>query len=65
MKYENLTDVAEALTSSNYELIGINLLVTCIAILAVYVHARLKKSAELREINSNFSNVLEQQKRVG
>lgn len=60
--YENLTDVAESLTSSNYELIGINLLVTCIAIVAVYIHSRLKKSAELREINNNFSTILDQQK---
>lgn len=64
MKYENLKDVAEALTSANNELILINLLVTCLAIVAVYFHSRLKKSAELREINNNFSNVLEQQKKL-
>lgn len=64
MKYENLTDVAEVLTSSNNELIAINLLVTCFAIVAVYFHSRLKKSAELREINNNFSNVLNQQKKL-
>lgn len=64
MKYENLKDVAEALTSANNELIFINLLVTCLAIVAIYFYSRLKKSAELREINNNFSNVLEQQKKL-
>jgi hypothetical protein len=61
MKYENLTDVTKALASSNCELITINIIVTCIAIVTVYVHSRLKKSAELKEINNNFSNVLQQQ----
>ena len=62
MKYENLNDIAQSLTSSNYELIGINLIITFLAILAVYIHSRLKKSAELTEINNNFTKVLDQQR---
>ena len=62
MKYENLNDVAQSLTSSNYELIVINLVITCLAIVGVYIHSRLKKSAELAEINQNFTKVLDQQK---
>ncbi len=34
------------------------------AVVAVYFHSRIKKSAELKEINSNFSNVLKQQEEL-
>ncbi len=56
--------MAEALVSLKYDIIIINFIVVCIAIIGVYVHARLKKSAELAEINKNFSTVLEQQKEL-
>ena len=62
MKYENLDGIAQSLISSNYELIGINLIITFLAIVGVYIHSRLKKSAELTEINNNFAKVLDQQK---
>lgn len=64
MKYENLNEIAEALQSENYELIFTNLIITCLAIALVYFHARFKKSAELKEINNNFSNLLQQQKEL-
>jgi hypothetical protein len=38
-----------------------NGVVLCLAILGVYLFTRLKKSAELTEINNNFSTVLKQQ----
>ena len=64
MKYENLGDFANSLIELNYGLIAINLIITCLAIIAVYVHSRLKKSAELAEINSNFNTVLRQQEEI-
>ena len=64
LKYENFKDFAEALSSSNNDLIYINLLVTCLAIIAVYFHSRFKKAGELREINNNFSNVVTQQQKL-
>lgn len=62
MKIESLNDISEVLVTQKYDLIVINLVSLCIAIVAVYFVARLKKSAELKEINSNFSTVLQQQK---
>jgi transcription elongation factor Elf1 len=62
MKIESLNDISEALVTQKYDLIVINLVSLCIAIVAVYFLARLKKSAELKEINSNFATVLQQQK---
>ncbi len=63
-EYTNLESMANAIVSANYSLIGINLLITCIAIVGVYFHARIKKSAELHEINTNFKTVLKQQKEL-
>jgi hypothetical protein len=64
LKYENFKDFAEALSSSNNDLIYVNLLVTCLAIIAVYFHSRFKKAGELSEINNNFSNVVTQQQKL-
>ncbi|QYJ98238.1 hypothetical protein K0J45_03065 [Shewanella alkalitolerans] len=64
MKYENLSDIASALMDLKHELIVINLVVVCLAIVGVYFHARIRKSAELREINNNFTEVLKQQKEL-
>ena len=61
MKSEDFKNFADALVGLKYDLILINLLVLCIAIVAVYFLARIKKSAELKEINNNFATVLEQQ----
>jgi len=61
LEYENLKDIAEALVNLKYDLIIINLVVICLAVVAVYFVSRLKKSAELKEINNNFSTVLKQQ----
>lgn len=57
----DLKNIADALVNLKYDLIAINLIVLCIAILSVYFLARIKKSAELKEINNNFNTVLEQQ----
>ena len=62
MKIESLNDISEALVTQKYDLVVINLVSLCIAIVVVYIVARLKKSAELKEINSNFATVLQQQK---
>lgn len=64
MKYENLNDIAEALNAMKYDVIAVNLVIICFAIVAVYFHSRIKKSAELKEINNNFNSVLEQQKEL-
>jgi hypothetical protein len=61
LKHENLTDVALALASFKTEVLATNGVVLCLAILGVYLFTRLKKSAELTEINNNFSTVLKQQ----
>jgi len=61
LKYENLNDIAEALLNLKYDLIVINLVIVCLAVVAVYFVSRIKKSAELKEINNNFSTVLKQQ----
>ena len=64
MSYDDLEKIIQSLTSSNYDLIMINIFVSCLAVIGVYIHSRLKKSAELSEINRNFSNVLSQQKKL-
>ena len=61
MGYENFNDIAEALLNLKYDLIVINLVIVFLAIIATYYVSRLKKSAELQEINNNFSTVLKQQ----
>lgn len=61
MKYENLNDIADALINLKHDILVINLVILCLAVVAVYFHARIKKSAELKEINDNFSTVLKQQ----
>lgn len=62
MKYENLNDLAEALITLKYDVIIVNIVIICLAMVFVYFHGRIKKSAELKEINNNFKTVLEQQK---
>jgi hypothetical protein len=64
LKYENLNDLAEGLTALKYEVIIVNLVIVCLAIVAVYFHGRIKKLAELKEINNNFETVLKQQKEL-
>lgn len=64
IEYEELNNIAEALTTLNYKFIAVNALITCIAIVGIYIYSRIKKSAELHEINLNFDNVLEQQKKI-
>jgi len=61
LKYENLNDIAEALINLKYDMIVINLVILCLAVVAVYFLSRFKKNAELKEINKNFSIVLKQQ----
>ncbi len=56
----NSNDFSKALLSN--EIIIINIVTIFISILVVYYYARLKKSAELTEINNNFNTLLEQQK---
>jgi hypothetical protein len=61
LKYENLLDIARSLGEVNLYL---NLIVVFLAIVGVYFYERFKKSAELREINNNFTEVLRQQKEI-
>lgn len=64
MKYENLEQIAQILLNANKEQTITNIVITCVAILIVYIYSRIKKSAELKEININFSNIVEQQKKL-
>lgn len=64
MSQENAKDIAEALISLKYDLIAVYFVALCLAILGVYLFTRLKKSAELKEINNNFESVLHQQKEL-
>ena len=54
-------ELAEALLSLKYDVIVINLVALCLAIVGVYFVTRIKKSAELTEINKNFKNIKQQQ----
>ncbi len=56
-----LKELAEALVSLKYNVIMVNIVALCIAIVGVYFITRIKKSAELREINNNFETVKKQQ----
>lgn len=49
---------AEALTSGNPDEIWLHILISLIAVISVYFIARLKKPGELKEINTNFQNVV-------
>jgi hypothetical protein len=64
VKFDDLKDISEALMAQKYDLIAINFVSICIAIVAVYFVARLKKSAELKEVNNNFTILLQQQKEL-
>jgi len=64
MEHEDLFNAADAMLNLKYEIIITNLVVVCIAIIAVYLYVRVTKSAELKEINNNFTTVIEQQKRL-
>ncbi len=64
MNEDNLIPMAEALLDFKIDIIIINIVALCLLVLAVYFHARFKKSGELREINNNFSNVLKQQQEL-
>jgi hypothetical protein len=57
-------DIAEALLHMKYEVVVVNIVAICIAIILTYVFVRLKKSAELKEINNNFSTVITQQEEL-
>ena len=62
MEHEDVFNIADAMLNLKYEIIITNLVVVCLAIVAIYFHARIKKSAELKEINNNFTTVIEQQR---
>lgn len=64
MSQENTKNIAEALINLKYELIVVYFVALCLAILGVYIFSRLKKSAELKEINNNFKTVLSQQQEL-
>ncbi len=64
MSTENITELAEALLNLKFDIIIVNLVTACIAIIAMYFIVRLKKSAELTEINNNFATVVKQQKEL-
>jgi len=59
-----ITSIAEALLDFKLDIIITNLVVVCLLVLAVYFHARFKKSGELKEINDNFLTVLKQQEEL-
>ena len=56
-----LKELAEALVSLKYNVIMVNIVALCLAIVGVYFITRIKKSAELREINNNFETLKKQQ----
>lgn len=64
LKYENVNDIAEALITLKYDVIIVNIVTIFLIMVAIYLFGRIKKSAELREINNNFRTVLEQQKNL-
>lgn len=64
MNQENAKFIADALINLKYEIITVYFIALCIAILGMYLFSRLKKSAELKEINNNFETVLRQQKEL-
>ena len=64
VKYENLNDIAEVFIALKYDVIIVNIVIVLLAMVAVYFHSRIKKSAELREINNNFNCVFEQQTKL-
>ena len=64
MKPDELKSIADAISAQDQDAMYVYLLVTLIAIVAVYFFSRLSKSAELREINNNFATVLEQQRKI-
>ena len=55
---------AKAIATQDWNEMYVYLIVTLIAIIAVYMHARITKSAELREINNNFKTALDQEKQL-
>ena len=64
MNQENAKFIADALINLKYEIITVYFIALCLAILGMYLFSRLKKSAELKEINNNFETVLRQQKEL-
>lgn len=64
MNQENAKFIADALINLKYEIIAVYFIALCLAILGVYLFSRLKKSAELKEINNNFETVLRQQEEL-
>ena len=64
MNQENVKFIADALINLKYEIITVYFIALCLAILGMYLFSRLKKSAELKEINNNFETVLRQQKEL-
>lgn len=61
MDYEELKLIVEQLTAGKIDLLVTNALSFFVAILLIYSFSRIKKSGELREINNNFDQVLQQQ----
>tara|TARA_Y100000034_G_scaffold113770_1_gene149140 strand:- start:7 stop:666 length:660 start_codon:yes stop_codon:yes gene_type:complete len=64
LNQENAKFIADALINLKYEIITVYFIALCLAILGMYLFSRLKKSAELKEINNNFETVLRQQKEL-
>lgn len=64
MNQENVKFIADALINLKYEIIAVYFIALCLAILGMYLFSRLKKCAELKEINNNFESVLRQQKEL-
>ena len=59
---EDVYSLARDVSSANIDNQWAHILITLIAMVAVYFHARIKKSGELKEVNANFVKVLDQQK---
>ena len=64
MKDESLIALSNAMLDFKTDVIITNIVIGCFLVLAVYLQARLKKSAELKEINKNFETVLKQQQEI-
>ncbi|WP_282338512.1 hypothetical protein [Pseudomonas sp. PS02288] len=56
--------IADAISSQNYKVMWVLLVVIAVSFVGMYFLTRTTKSAELREINNNFKNVLDQQKQL-
>lgn len=54
--------LADILMSGSLSILWPTLVTVFVSIITVYIFSRIKKSAELKEINNNFRNVIEQQR---